>query len=110
MGLFYKSNHLDRSIPSWTGTLYFKILSHIAIMNNLKQYGFALYNKRKELCTLLIRSDRRAEGHCENWLIPSCYWKEYQEKTWVPSHYEYGISNSNLNQRKEEDTTNAFLS
>ncbi|MCP5004324.1 MAG: hypothetical protein GY941_10360 [Planctomycetes bacterium] len=35
-----------------------------------------------------VEGDRRIEGHYENRLIPSGYWEEYEEKTWVPSHYE----------------------
>ncbi len=32
--------------------------------------------------------DRRIEPHYEDRLVPSGYWEEYEEKIWVPSHYE----------------------
>ncbi len=32
--------------------------------------------------------DRRIEGHYENRLVPSGHWQEYEEKTWIPAHYE----------------------
>jgi hypothetical protein len=32
--------------------------------------------------------DRRIEGHYEDRLVPSGHWEEYEEKIWVPSHYE----------------------
>jgi hypothetical protein len=32
--------------------------------------------------------DRRIEAHYEDRLVPSGYWEEYEEKTWVPAHYE----------------------
>lgn len=32
--------------------------------------------------------DRRIEGHYEERLVPSGYWEEYEEKTWVPAHHE----------------------
>jgi hypothetical protein len=35
-----------------------------------------------------IEGDRRVEAHYENRLVPSGYWEEYEEKIWVPSHYE----------------------
>jgi len=32
--------------------------------------------------------NRRIEGHYEVRKIPSGYWREYEEKIWVPGHYE----------------------
>ncbi len=32
--------------------------------------------------------DRRIDAHFEDRLVPSGYWEEYEEKVWVPSHYE----------------------
>jgi hypothetical protein len=32
--------------------------------------------------------DRRIDAHFEDRLVPSGYWEEYEEKIWVPSHYE----------------------
>jgi len=32
--------------------------------------------------------DKRIEGHYEDRLVPSGSWQEYEEKTWVPAHYE----------------------
>ncbi len=32
--------------------------------------------------------DRRIEGHYEEKLIPGGHWQEYEEKTWIPEHYE----------------------
>ncbi len=32
--------------------------------------------------------DRRIEGHYEDRMVPSGHWEEYEEKTWVPAHYE----------------------
>ncbi len=35
-----------------------------------------------------VEGDRRIEAHYEDRLVPSGYWEEYEEKIWVPSHYE----------------------
>ncbi|MDR4499501.1 MAG: glycine zipper domain-containing protein [Candidatus Scalindua sp.] len=35
-----------------------------------------------------VEGDRRIEGHYEDRLVPSGYWEEYEEKTWIPAHYE----------------------
>ena len=35
-----------------------------------------------------IEDDRRIEAHYEDRVLPSGYWEEYEEKIWVPSHYE----------------------
>lgn len=35
-----------------------------------------------------IVGDRRIEGHYEHRKIPSGYWQEYEEKIWIPAHYE----------------------
>ena len=35
-----------------------------------------------------VEGDRRIEGHYEDRVIPSGYWEEYEEKIWVPTHYE----------------------
>ena len=32
--------------------------------------------------------NRRIEGHYEVRKVPSGYWREYEEKIWVPGHYE----------------------
>jgi hypothetical protein len=32
--------------------------------------------------------NRRIEGHYEVRTVPSGYWREYEEKIWVPAHYE----------------------
>ncbi len=32
--------------------------------------------------------DRRIDPHYEDRLVPSGYWEEYEEKIWIPSHYE----------------------
>ena len=32
--------------------------------------------------------DKRIEGHYEDRNVPSGYWQEYEEKTWIPAHYE----------------------
>ncbi len=44
--------------------------------------------KEKVFVEERIEGDRRIEGHYENRLVPSGYWEEYEEKIWVPSHYE----------------------
>ncbi len=31
---------------------------------------------------------RRIEGHYEERHVPSGQWQEYEEKTWIPAHYE----------------------
>jgi len=35
-----------------------------------------------------MEGDRRIEGHYEDRNVPSGYWQEYEEKTWIPEHYE----------------------
>ncbi|MFQ5862076.1 MAG: hypothetical protein ACE5IC_03040 [Candidatus Brocadiales bacterium] len=35
-----------------------------------------------------VEGDRRIEGHYEDRLVPSGYWDMYEEKVWVPDHYE----------------------
>ncbi|KHE92278.1 MAG: hypothetical protein K8F52_09260 [Candidatus Scalindua rubra] len=35
-----------------------------------------------------IEGDRRVEGHYQDRNVPSGYWQEYEEKVWVPEHYE----------------------
>jgi hypothetical protein len=35
-----------------------------------------------------VEGDRRIEAHYEDRRVPSGYWEEYEEKIWVPSHYE----------------------
>ncbi len=35
-----------------------------------------------------IEGDRRIEGHYEDRNVPSGYWQEYEEKVWIPEHYE----------------------
>lgn len=35
-----------------------------------------------------MEGDRRIEGHYEERLVPSGHWQEYEEKTWIPGHYE----------------------
>ncbi len=35
-----------------------------------------------------VEGDRRIDPHYEDRLVPSGYWEEYEEKIWVPSHYE----------------------
>ncbi len=32
--------------------------------------------------------NRRIEGHYEVRKTPSGYWQEYEEKIWIPGHYE----------------------
>ena len=32
--------------------------------------------------------ERRIEGHYEDRNVPSGYWQEYEEKIWIPGHYE----------------------
>ncbi len=32
--------------------------------------------------------DRRIEGHYEERVVAGGYWQEYEEKVWIPSHYE----------------------
>ncbi len=32
--------------------------------------------------------ERRIEGHYQERNVPSGHWQEYEEKTWVPAHYE----------------------
>ncbi len=35
-----------------------------------------------------IEGDRRIEAHYEDRNVPSGYWQEYEEKVWIPEHYE----------------------
>ncbi|MFQ5964576.1 MAG: glycine zipper domain-containing protein [Candidatus Scalinduaceae bacterium] len=35
-----------------------------------------------------VEGNRRIEGHYEERVLPSGYWEEYEEETWVPAHYE----------------------
>ena len=35
-----------------------------------------------------IEGDRRIEGHYQDRNVPSGYWQEYEEKVWIPEHYE----------------------
>ncbi|MCP5006374.1 MAG: hypothetical protein GY941_20915 [Planctomycetes bacterium] len=35
-----------------------------------------------------VVGERRIEGHYEERLVPSGHWNEYEEKTWIPAHYE----------------------
>ncbi|MHC4269011.1 MAG: glycine zipper domain-containing protein [Planctomycetota bacterium] len=35
-----------------------------------------------------VEGDRRIDAHYENRLVPSGYWEEFEEKIWIPSHYE----------------------
>ena len=35
-----------------------------------------------------IEGDRRIEGHYEDRNVPSGFWQEYEEKVWIPEHYE----------------------
>jgi hypothetical protein len=35
-----------------------------------------------------VIGDRRIEGHWEERDVPSGHWRSYEEKTWVPGHYE----------------------
>lgn len=35
-----------------------------------------------------VIGDRRIEGHWVERDVPSGYWRTYEEKTWVPGHYE----------------------
>lgn len=35
-----------------------------------------------------VIGNRRIEGHWEERPVPSGYWRTYEEKTWVPAHYE----------------------
>lgn len=35
-----------------------------------------------------MEGDRRIEGHYEDRNVPSGYWQEYEEKVWIPEHYE----------------------
>ncbi len=44
--------------------------------------------KEKVFVEERIEGDRRVEAHYENRLVPSGYWDEYEEKIWIPSHYE----------------------
>ncbi len=44
--------------------------------------------KEKVFVEERIEGDRIIEAHYENRLVPSGYWEEYEEKIWVPSHYE----------------------
>ena len=32
--------------------------------------------------------DRRIEGHYEERVVAGGHWQEYEEKTWIPGHYE----------------------
>jgi hypothetical protein len=34
------------------------------------------------------KEDKRVEGHYEERLVPSGYWEEFEEKVWIPDHYE----------------------
>jgi len=35
-----------------------------------------------------LEGDRRIEAHYEDRNVPSGYWQEYEEKVWIPAHYE----------------------
>ena len=35
-----------------------------------------------------IEGDRRIEGHYQDRNVASGYWQEYEEKVWIPEHYE----------------------
>ena len=35
-----------------------------------------------------VEGDRRIAGHYEDRNVPSGYWQEYEEKVWIPAHYE----------------------
>ena len=35
-----------------------------------------------------LEGDRRIEGHYEDRNVPSGYWQEYEEKVWIPEHFE----------------------
>ena len=35
-----------------------------------------------------IEGGKRIEGHYEVRFVPSGKWQEYEEKTWIPGHYE----------------------
>ncbi len=35
-----------------------------------------------------MEEDKKIEGHFEERTVPSGYWEEFQEKVWVPDHYE----------------------
>ena len=35
-----------------------------------------------------VIGDRRIEAHWEERPVPSGHWRTYEEKTWVPAHYE----------------------
>ena len=35
-----------------------------------------------------VDGDRRIEGHYEDRNVPSGHWDEYEEKIWIPEHYE----------------------
>ena len=35
-----------------------------------------------------IEGDRRIAGHYEDRNVPSGYWQDYEEKIWIPGHYE----------------------
>jgi hypothetical protein len=41
-----------------------------------------------KIITPEYEGDRRIEGHYEERLVPSGHWQEYEEKTWIPEHYE----------------------
>jgi hypothetical protein len=46
-------------------------------------------SKKERVCVEeRVEGDRRIEPHFEDRLVPSGYWEEYEEKIWVPSHYE----------------------
>lgn len=35
-----------------------------------------------------LEEGKKIEGHFEERLVPSGYWEEYEDKVWIPDHYE----------------------
>ena len=56
---------------------------------NVKRRKWADTTKREKVWgEEHTEGNRRIEGHYEHRRIPSGYWQEYEEKIWVPGHYE----------------------
>ncbi len=75
---------LERKIGSGEGKDY--IEEHYEYVKKRKWIDTS--QKEKIWVEERVEGDRRIEAHYENRLVPSGYWEEYEEKIWVPSHYE----------------------
>ena len=76
--------HMERQSRSGQGKDY--IEGHYEYVKKRKWVDTS--KKERVWVAERYEGDRRIEGHYQERPVPSGHWQEYEEKAWIPAHYE----------------------